>query len=110
MSDGRKLDMSAVRDITPVARKRGFVRRGFVGNSLFDQAIADDSCEDSEMIEVLRSGQLVDALLESMRQSSPRLSPFVFHINDEHFGVVPISLPEGIVLVEGRLSREGSRE
>ncbi|HUG10312.1 MAG TPA: hypothetical protein VMM36_04825 [Opitutaceae bacterium] len=101
--------MSAVTDITAVARKRGFVRPVFVGNSLFGQAIADESCEDSEMIQTLRSAQLVDALLESMRRSSPRLSPFVFHINGNDFGVVPVSLPEGIVLVEGRIAERGDR-
>lgn len=109
MSDDRKLDMNAVTDITVIARKRGFVRPVLVGNSLYAKAIADESCEDSEMIEGLRSGQLIEALLESMRQSSPRLSPFVFHINGAHYGVVPVSLPEGIVLVEGNLSGPGGR-
>ena len=107
MSEEQKLDMSAVTEITPIAKKRGFVRPVFVGNSLFNQAIADDSCEDSEMIEALRASQLVDALLESMRRSSPRLSPFVFRINGSDFGVVPVSLPEGIVLVEGRIAGSG---
>jgi hypothetical protein len=106
MSKEQKLDMSAVTDITPVAKKRGFVRPVFVGNSLFSQAIADESCEDSGMIEALRASQLVDALLESMRRSSPRLSPFLFHINGRDYGVVPLSLPEGIVLVEARIKEE----
>jgi len=109
MSEERKLDRSAVTDITAVARKRGFVRPVFVGNSLFGHAIADESCEDSEMIQALRAGQLVDALLESMRRSSPRLSPFVFRINGTDYGVVPVSLPEGIVLVEGRIAERGDR-
>jgi hypothetical protein len=107
MSKEQKLDMSAVTEITAVAKKRGFVRPVFVGNSLFSQAIADESCEDSEMIQTLRSAQLVDALLESMRRSSPRLSPFLFHINGSDYGVVPVSLPEGIVLLEARIKEGG---
>jgi hypothetical protein len=42
-----------------------------------------------------------------MRRSSPRLSPFLFHINGSDFGVVPVSLPEGIVLVEARIKEGG---
>ena len=110
MSAARKLDRDAVTDISVIAKKRGFVRPVFVGNTLYNTAIADDSCEDSGMIEVLRTGQLVDALLESMRRSSPRLSPFVFQINGTDHGVIAVSLPEGIVLVEGRLSKTGKRD
>lgn len=97
---GDKLDMSAVRDISHVARKRGFVRPVFVSKVLFAQALADESCSDSAMIETLRAGQLVDALLESMRRSSPRLSGFVFRINGGEYGVLPFSVAEGIVLVD----------
>jgi len=103
MSEGGKLDRNAVTDISPIAKKRGFVRPVLVSNGLFMQALADQSCTDSTMIQTLRAGQLVDALLESMRRSSPRMAPFIFRINDMEFGIVPVSLPEGIVLVEGKI-------
>lgn len=101
MSKGGELDRDAVADISQVARKRGFVRPVFVSKGLFTSALADESCPDSAMIQTLRAGLLVDALLESMRRSSPRLSPFVFRINGMEIGVMPVSLPDGIVLIEG---------
>lgn len=109
MSESGKLDMNAVTDISPIAKKRGFVRPVLVSNALFAQALADDTCTDSTMIQTLRAGLLIDALLESMRRSSPRLSPFIFRINDVEFGVVPVSLPEGIVLVECDLAKIADR-
>lgn len=109
MSTERQLDRNAVTEITAIAKKRGFVRPVFVSNTLFNDSIADDTCEDSGMIEALRAGQLIDALLESMRRSSPRLSPFKFRINEREYGVIPVSLPEGIVLVEGSPKEQQER-